>query len=119
VVDAEGTPYPVAEAVAWLAEAYGAELWSSERPSAPDLWVAGAQSGSGTTLLVANLSDVPLVVTVTAPGEPDWTVDVEPYSCRRRLPDLMTPIGGSPERTDPTGVLRFHHHDSEGIREWR
>jgi hypothetical protein len=119
VVDAEGTPYPVAEAVAWLAEAHGAELWSSERPSAPDLWVAGAQSGSGTTLLVANLSDVPLVVTVTAPGEPDWTVDVEPYSCRRRLPDLMTPIGGSPERTDPTGVLRFHHHDSEGIREWR
>ena len=119
VVDAEGTPYPVAEAVAWLAEAYGAELWSSERPSAPDLWVAGARSGSGTTLLVANLSGVPLVVTVTAPGEPDWTVDVEPYACRRRLPDPVTPVGGSPERTDPTGVLRFHHHDSEGVREWR
>ena len=42
-----GNALPVAEAVAWLAAAYGAELWASERPSAPDLWVAGARSGSG------------------------------------------------------------------------
>ena len=119
VVDAQGTPYPVAEAVAWLAEAQGAELWLPAEPAAPDVWVAGARSGSGTTRFVANLSDVPVVVTVAAPGEPDWTVDVEPYTGRRRLPEPATPGGGSPQRTDPTGVLRFHHHDSEGVREWR
>ena len=36
--------------------------------------------------------------------------------CRRTGVDPVTPIGGSPERTDPTGVLRFDHHDSEGVQ---
>jgi hypothetical protein len=119
VVDAEGTAYPVAEVVAWLAEARDADLWSPDEPPAPDVWVAGARSGSGTVRFVANLSDVPVVVTVTAPGEPDWTVDVEPYACRRQRPERATPAGGSPQGTDHTGVLRFHHHESEGVREWR
>ncbi len=100
VTDSTGHRYPAAEAVGWLAEVHGAELWAPDRPTAADLWVAGARSEGRMVLFAANLSDVAVTVTVTASDEPAWTVDVEPYGSRR-------------------GVLRFDHHDSEGVSGWR
>jgi hypothetical protein len=100
VVDATGRPYPAAEAVGWLAEERRAELWVPDRPTAPDLWVAGARSDGRLVLFAANLSEVAITVTVTSSDGPVWTVDVEPSGSRR-------------------GVLRFDHHDSEGVSGWR
>ena len=71
-----------------------------QRPTPADLWVAGARSEGRMVLFAANLSDVAVTVTVPASDEPPWTVDVEPYGSRR-------------------GVLRFDHHDSEGVSGWR
>ena len=62
-----GSPVPAAQAVAWLAEVYGAEKWSSEPPSCRTSGWPEARSGSGTTLLVANLC-MPPMVTVIAPA---------------------------------------------------
>jgi hypothetical protein len=100
VVDSAGRAYPAAAAVGWLAEAHGAQLWAPDRAATPDLWVAGARSEGRVVLFAANLSDVAVTVTVRASDGPAWTVDVEPYGSRR-------------------GVLRFDHHDSEGVSGWR
>lgn len=119
VVDAQGVPYPAATAVQWLAEAQGAEVWAPDAPVESGLWVAAARSAGRCMLVAANLSDGAATLTVTAPGEPDWRVDLPAYTAARRLPDADASTGGSPRRTDHSGVLRFDHHDSEGVSGWR
>jgi hypothetical protein len=102
VVDANGSPYPAARAVGWLAEATGAVLWEPADPTPDDLWLAGAETPDGIVLLAANLAATPVLVDVAVPGIEPWTVRLGPSSVARR-----------------DAVLRFDHHESEGGGGWR
>ena len=102
VVDTDGTPYPSARTVGWLAEAAGAILWEPDQPTPDDLWVAGAGTPDGLILFAANLASTPVRVDITAPGVSPWSVRLGPSSADRR-----------------DAGLRFHHHESEGGDAWR
>jgi len=101
VVDADGTPYPAAAAVGWLAEAAGSRYWEPDAPTPVDLWVAGAGTADGLVLLAANLATTPVRVEVTAPAAEPWIVRLGPSSADRR-----------------DAGLRFDHHESEGGVGW-
>ena len=96
-MDADGTPYPVARTVEWLAEATGTTVWEPVEPTPGDLWVAGAHTPDGLVLLAANLAATPVRLDVTAPGAAPWLVRLGPSSADRR-----------------DAGLRFDHHESEG-----
>jgi hypothetical protein len=83
--DVDGTPFPVATALEWLAAIAGSPLLSADQTPA-GLWAIGADSDGSHRVLVANLRPLPATVTVsTSTGE--VVVAVPGFTARRVVVD--------------------------------
>lgn len=76
------TGYPVAEAFSWLRELVGHPLLESVVAIRPGIWIIGAQTPSGPTILVANLNSESIDVSLRL-DESSANVRVGPLSVRR------------------------------------
>ncbi|WP_210508291.1 hypothetical protein [Naasia sp. SYSU D00057] len=83
IVDADGAPYPVAQAIAWLHELTGHPMLAAADPGRGGVWALGAHTDEGTVVLVANLTARLRRVTLTLPDGGEHVQELGPLEASR------------------------------------